>query len=246
MNKNNDQGKLVVITGAAGGMGLEYIKQFSAAGYSLLLLDTKIESIKYLENEKILINKIDVGDFSQMENAIRNAENKLGETDLIINNAGVMMLGNLTKQDPKEWNIMMNVNVFGVLNGMKIVLKNMIKRNGGTIINISSIAGFKPFQNHAAYCATKYAVHGMTEVIRQEVSGSNVRVLLISPGAVETKLLDRTTDQEIINNYKDWKTTMGGKVVNPQEVVRTALFMYQMPQEISIREIVIATTKQDL
>ena len=242
----NKEKKLVVITGAAGGMGLEYIKQFSEQGYPLLLLDMNIESIKHMASKNILVNKVDVGDFESFKESIESAEKTFGKTDLIINNAGIMMLGDMTKQDPKEWSTMINVNILGVLNGTKIVLENMISQNSGTIINISSIAGFKPFNNHAAYCATKYAVHGLTETIRQEVSGSNVRVLLISPGAVETKLLDRTTDKSIIDGYQDWKTTMGGKVVDPAEVVKTALFMYQMPQEISVREVVIATTKQDL
>ena len=109
------------------------------------------------------------------------------------------------KQDPIEWQNMLNVNVMGVLNGMKIVLEDMTKRNSGTIINISSVAGFKPFPNHAAYCASKYGVSALSETIREEVANTNVRVMVVEPGAAEIELLSHTTDNDIINGYNQWE-----------------------------------------
>ena len=139
---------------------------------------------------------------------------------------------------------MLNVNVQGVLNGTKIVLADTMARNEGSIINVSSIAGKKTFGNHAAYSATKYGVHALTETIREEVSATNVRVMLVAPGAAETELLQHTTDNDIKEGYNEWKETMGGISLDPKHVANSVKFMYDLPQEVSIRELVIAATKQ--
>ena len=140
---------------------------------------------------------------------------------------------------------MIEANLLGTLNGVSAVLPQMKAAKTGTIINVSSIAGFKAFANHAAYCATKYGVHGLTETVRLEASADNVRVLLISPGAAETDLLTHTTDAEIKDGYNEWKETMGGLAMDPQEVAESVAFMYERPQNVSIRELVIASTRQD-
>lgn len=237
--------KLVVITGASSGFGKEMAIKFSKLGYPTLLLARRVEMIEALNLENSIARKVDVTNKEQLQSAIEDAEKVYGPTDLLINNAGIMLLGNIENQDPNEWMNMMNVNVLGVLNGMQIVLNGMKERNTGTIINISSIAGRKTFGNHAAYCATKFGVHALTETVRQEVSGSNVRVLTIAPGAAETELLGHTTSQDIIDGYNSWKETMGGLSLDPVHVASAAVFMYELPQDASIRELLIAPTKQD-
>lgn len=154
-----------------------------------------------------------------------------------------MLLGYPAEQDFDEWSRMIDVNVKGVLTGTKAVLSDMIARNEGTIINISSIAGRKTFDNHSIYCGTKYAVHAMTESMRREVSGSNVRMIVIAPGVVETPLLSHTSNQEIKDNYNLWKQEIDGGL-EPSQIADCAWFAYQMPQEVCVREIVIAKTKQ--
>lgn len=86
----------------------------------------------------------------------------------------------------------------------------MVERNDRTIVNISSIAWRKIFNNHSVYCGTKYAVHAITESIRKEVSGSNVRLIVIAPGVVETSLLSETLNEEIKDNYNQWKQSIEG------------------------------------
>ncbi len=237
--------KLVVITGANGGFGYEISKVFSNAGHPTLLIGYgDVSNLEALNLENSIIENVDVTDYKKLESVIRNAEAKFGKTDLIVNNAGVMLLGNLWNQDPNEWQTMININVMGVMNGIQVVLKDMIEREEGTIINISSIAGIKAFPNHAAYCATKFGVHAITETLREEVAASNVRVLTIAPGAAETKLLTHTTSQEIIDGYNAWKETMGGVSLDPKQIANAAKYMYDLPQEVSVRELVIACTKQ--
>lgn len=138
---------------------------------------------------------------------------------------------------------MFDVNVVGLLNGMQAVLSSMKTRNAGTIVNIISVAGRKTFGNHAAYCGTKFAVHAISENVREEVAGHNVRVTTIAPGAVETELLSHTTSDEIIGQYEAWKKDMGS-VLAPSDVANAIAYAYQQPQQVCIREIVLAATAQ--
>ncbi|MGR3741823.1 SDR family oxidoreductase [Companilactobacillus sp. DQM5] len=238
---------LVVITGASSGFGSEIAKIFNKDGYPLLLLGRRIEKIKELplNFDNVLVEKVDVTDISAFDSAIKKAEEIYGKTDLLVNNAGIMLLGNVMAQDPIEWKNMLDTNVLGVLNGTKIVLEDMKNRHHGTIINMSSIAGFKAFVNHAAYVASKFGVHGLSETIRQEVSGSGVRISLVAPGAAETELLTHVTDQNALSDYNDWKKSMGGITLDPVHVAESVKFIYDMPQEVNIREIDIAATLQD-
>lgn len=225
---------------------LKQLRFFNQKGFPLLLIARRVEKIKQLplNFENILIENIDVTQINELNAAIKKAESIYGPADLLVNNAGVMLLGNITEQDESEWQTMLQTNVIGVLNGMKSVLGNMTKRNQGTIINVSSIAGYKAFVDHAAYAASKFGVHGLTETIRQEVADSNVRVSLVSPGAAETELLTHVTNEKSLSDYNSWKESMGGLTLDPAKVAETIFFIYNMPQEVTIREISIAATKQ--
>ncbi len=237
--------KLVVITGASSGFGKELAKMFNEAGYPLLLLARRIELLEEMNLTNTICKKVDVTNKEEFENAIRFAEEKYGKTDLLINNAGIMLLGNLEVQDASEWQRMLDVNVMGVMNGMQIVMNDMKDRNCGTIINISSIAGVKPFGNHAAYCASKYGVVGLSEVARMELSPYNVRVMRICPGAVATELLSHTTSDAIKEGYNEWKDSVGANSITTTDVASTIKFAYELPQGVNLREIQIADTKQD-
>lgn len=237
---------LIIITGASSGFGAKTAEIFNQNGFPLLLIARRVDKVKSLplNFENVLIESVDVTQADQLNAAIKKAETIYGPADLLVNNAGVMLLGNIIEQDESEWQTMLQTNVIGVLNGMKAVLGNMTKRNQGTIINISSIAGYKAFLDHAAYVASKFGVHGLTETIRQEVADSNVRVSLVSPGAAETELLTHVTSEQSLSDYNSWKESMGGLTLDPVKVAETIFFIYNMPQEVTIREVSIAATKQ--
>lgn len=239
--------KLVVITGASSGFGAQIAKIFNDDGYPLLLLGRRIEKLnKLAENfDNAMTAAVDVTNYDEFEKAIRLAEDKYGKTDLLVNNAGVMLLGNVQNQDSKEWQTMLDTNVMGVLNGTQIVINDMRQREHGTILNMSSIAGKKTFVNHAAYVASKFGVHGLSETIREESAPKNVRIMMVAPGAAETELLTHVTSESALSDYEAWKKTMGGITLDPKHVAETVKFMYDMPQEVNIREVDIATTKQD-
>ncbi|MBP9742691.1 MAG: SDR family oxidoreductase [Burkholderiales bacterium] len=237
--------KLVVITGASSGIGLASAIRLSKAGHPLLLLARRVEKLEQLNLPNTLCCKVDVTDLAHFQSAVDEAEAQFGPVDLMINNAGIMLLGNVITQNPTEWQQMLNINVMGVLNGIKTVIDKMVSRNCGTIINVSSIAGRKTFPNHAAYCATKFAVHALTENIRSEIASSNVRMTVIAPGMVETELLSHTTDAAIIDMYQNWKKDTIKQGLDPNDIAQAIEYAYTQPQNVCIREIVIAATKQD-
>ncbi|CAG9411671.1 SDR family oxidoreductase [Providencia alcalifaciens] len=243
MNIQNSK-PLVVITGASSGIGQATAKLLSERGHALLLLARRVELMEALNLPNTLCRAVDVTDRQSFQAAVKDAEQQFGPVDAIINNAGIMLLGNIENQNPDEWTQMLDVNVKGLLNGIHAVTDGMIKRNAGTIINISSVAGRKTFPNHVAYVGTKFAVHGLSENLREELSPHNVRVVVIAPGAVETELLSHTTNNDIKAGYQSWKQDMGGKVLAPEDVANAILFAYSQPQSVCIREIVLAATRQ--
>ncbi len=234
---------LIIITGASSGIGEATAKAFSSLGYPLLLLARRLERLEALKLPNTICKKVDVTNRRSIVDAISEAEEQYGPTECLINNAGVMLLGLMHEQDPEQWQTMLNTNVMGVLNGIHAILPSMIMRKTGTIINVSSVAGRKTFPNHAAYCGTKFAVHALTENIREEVAPHNVRLIVIAPGPVETELLEHTTFDNIKKNYKSWKDDIGGALTS-EDIARSIVFAQQQPQHLCIREIVICPTRQ--
>lgn len=236
--------KLVVVTGASSGIGASIAKTLSAAGHPVLLLARRVEPMQKLSLPNSLCLSVDVTDLAAVEQAIAQAEAQFGKVDLLVNCAGIMLLDQPYEQDYEEWSRMIDVNIKGVLTGTHAVLKDMVERGEGTIINLSSIAGRKTFDAHAVYCGTKFAVHAITENMRKEVSASNVRMIVIAPGVVETPLLSHTTNQEIIAGYNEWKKSIISGL-DPQTIADCVSFAYNQPQDVCVREIVIAKTRQD-
>jgi len=241
---SNAQKPLIVITGASSGIGVATARLFSGLGHPLLLLARRLAPMEQLGLPNTLALAVDVTDRQAMLDAVAQAERQYGPPDAIVNNAGVMLLGDITQQDPDEWDRMLDINVRGLLNGILAVAKGMVQRRHGTIVNISSIAGRKAFPNHVAYVGTKFAVTGLSENLREELSPHGVRVVTIEPGAVETELLGHTTDEGIKQGYQAWKQDMGGVVLSADDVAGAIGYAYSQPQGVCIREIVLAATRQ--
>merc|ERR1711907_262534 len=193
---------LVIITGASSGIGAATAQLLSSEGHPLLLLARRVDRCQQLNLPNTMCEKVDVTDLESFKSAVAKAEQQYGPTEAIINNAGV-------------------------LNGIKSVLSGMVERKRGTVVNISSIAGRKTFPNHAVYCATKFAVHALTENIREETAAHNLRFVTIAPGVVETELLGHSTDAEIVGGYKQWKQTI--EVLTSEDIARSISFALHQP-----------------
>ncbi|MEU8681456.1 SDR family oxidoreductase [Streptomyces sp. NPDC048611] len=235
---------LIVITGASSGIGAATARLLSSQGHPLLLLARRLEKLAELDLPETLCRKVDVTDRDALQAAVREAEERFGPADAIINNAGAMLLSRIADQDAEEWDRMIDLNIKGVLYGIRAVLPGMLARGTGTIINVSSVAGRKTFPNHTAYVGTKFAVHAMSENLREEVASSGVRVVTIAPGAVETELLSHTSDEQIKQDYEEWKKSAGG-ALDVRSVAEAIAYAYGQPQNVTIREIVLAATGQE-
>ena len=158
-------------------------------------------------------------------------------------NAGIARLADIGRQDPAEWDEMIDINTKGVMNTVHAVMSGMIDRKGGTIVMMSSIAGRKVYPDHTVYCGTKFFVHAVSESLREYLSAHDVRVLVVSPGVIETEVLNSVTDEQTLAAYKANKVKMGGGI-GADIVADLILDAYQLPQKALVQEICLTPTRQ--
>ncbi|AGR40967.1 SDR family oxidoreductase [Spiroplasma taiwanense] len=237
--------KLVVITGASSGIGMQLAKKFAKEGHPILLLARRKEKLLELEISNAICESVDVKNFNDFKNAIDRAEKKYGDVDLLINNAGIMPLDKIYSLAIETQHEMVDINVKGVLNGINIVIKKMKEKKTGTIINVSSVAGRWTSENRAVYNGTKFAVHAISEQTRKELAPFNVRVLTVAPALVDTNLINTTENSEIIENYYDFKNKLEGGLT-AEQVANIIIYMYNLPQSVSLKEVVLSSTQQEI
>ena len=232
---------LAVITGASAGIGAAIARTLSAVGHPLLLTARRVDRLRELDLPDTVCRQNDVADVEGFRAAVAEAEELHGPVDLLVNNAGWLDLSAFKNQEPEHWQGMFETNVVGLLNTTSVVFSSMLERRGGTIVNIGSTAGHRYGPNHVVYVGTKFAVRGLTEGLRAEAAGSGVRVVLISPGLVDTDLLSRSTQADLIEAYQANKDRLQGGL-RPDDVAGAVLFAYQQPPEVTVRELIIAPT----
>lgn len=182
------RGKTVVVTGASSGIGRATALEMARRGANVVLgarraelLEQTAEACRMLGVSAISV-VTDVTDPEQCRRLIATAS----RVDVLVNNAGFAIFDAVAEADPDELRSMMDTNYFGMLHCTQAVLPQMLARGEGTIVNVSSISGIMGFARMGGYCATKFAVIGMTEALRDEVLGRGVRVALVCPGTTET------------------------------------------------------------
>ncbi|MFB8004863.1 SDR family oxidoreductase [Nocardia sp. NPDC056000] len=179
----------VAITGGARGIGYASAKAFAAKGASVFIGDLDgdfVESAGAAIGVRGLPLDVRCRDsFAAFLSAVGSAGRPL---DVLVNNAGIMPIGEFVEEDDGLTDSIIDVNVRGVLNGTKLVLPGMIARGRGHVVNVASYVGKIPTAGAATYCASKFAVVGFSEAIRDEVAGTGVTVTAILPGAVRTEL----------------------------------------------------------
>ncbi|MCY4260011.1 MAG: SDR family oxidoreductase [Rhodobacteraceae bacterium] len=234
---------LVAITGASSGIGAETARAFASAGHPVLMMAQRLERMKAMRLPDSMCRKVDVRDRNQIRGAVDDAERKYGPVDMMFANAGIARLADLGRQPPEEWDEMIDINTKGVMNTVHAVLHGMMERQCGTLVMMSSIAGRKVYPDHAVYCGTKFFVHAVSESIREFLSDYNVRVLVVSPGVIETEVLSGVLDQKTLEAYKKNKAAMGGGI-GADIVGKLILDAYQLPQKALVQEICLTPTRQ--
>lgn len=233
--------KVVVITGASSGIGEATVRLLASLGVHLVIGARRLERLKALASDiladggSVVVQQLDVTELEQMQAIIRLAQSRFGRVDAIVNNAGVMPLSPLEALKIEEWNRMIDVNIRGVLHGIASGLPVMKKQGYGHFINIASIGAYEVSPTSAVYCATKYAVRAITDGLRQETVGQDIRVTLLSPGVTESELADSITDNNAREFMKEYRRT----ALPATAIARAIVYALEQPKNIDVSELVI-------
>jgi 3-oxoacyl-[acyl-carrier protein] reductase len=186
------KGKKAIITGASRGIGLAIAKNLAEQGVDLYVTARDNDLLKKARNElsRFEINvgyiSADLSDQEDIKKVFNSAIEFLGGLDILINNAGLGVKGDLIEQKPEDWNLMFDLNVRAVFLLSQMAAKVMVKQKSGYIINIGSGASNTPIASYSGYCATKYALLGFSESIGLELRNHNVKVSIVLPGSTAT------------------------------------------------------------
>ena len=192
------KGRVVLITGAGRGIGRALAHAFAAAGSKVALLGKTKKNLLEVQRElkdsgaPTVVLTADVSDEGVVSRAVAAAEQQLGPVDVLVNNAGIFAMAPIEKMDTVVFDRMLAVNLRGPFLMSRAVLPGMKSRMRGHIVNISSTAGRRGFPGGGAYCASKFGLAGLTEVMRYEARASNVRVTCVYPSTVNTDFVKKS------------------------------------------------------
>lgn len=235
--------RVVLITGASSGIGAGIARELGAAGAKLMLGARRTDRLEALAAEieaaggTVRVRALDVtrrADVAAFAEAVRA---EWGQVDVIVNNAGVMPLSAMAAMKVDEWELMVDVNIKGVLYGVAAVLPEMTARGSGHIINIGSIGALAVSPTAAVYCATKYAVRAISDGLRQE--SDDIRVTCIHPGVVESELANTISDEAAAAAMKTWRAI----ALQPDAIARAVRYAIEQPDDVDVNEIVVRPTK---
>ncbi|MYL32585.1 3-ketoacyl-ACP reductase [Pontibacillus yanchengensis] len=187
-------GKIAYITGAGSGIGRATALKFAKEGIHVGLIARTESKLKAVQEEaqalgvNASIAVTDIANMEEVNESISKLEKDLGPADILINNAGIGAHGSLLEMDSEEWKHTFEVNVFGTYHVTRAVLPQLIEKDKGDIINISSSNGLKGTAGSSAYSGSKFAIQGMTEALMQEVRKNNIRVFTLNPSLVATEM----------------------------------------------------------
>jgi NADP-dependent 3-hydroxy acid dehydrogenase YdfG len=184
-------GETAVISGGARGIGRCTAESLLRQGMRVALGDVDLNAARQTASElgpSTVALALDVTDIASFHAFLDGAEEQLGPVDVLVNNAGIMPLGPFLEEDDATAQRIMDINVHGVIHGMKEALPRMLARGSGHVVNIASQAGKYGFPGGATYCASKAAVINLSRAVRKELRGSGVDISVISPVAVNTEL----------------------------------------------------------
>ena len=197
------------ITGCSTGFGLELARQTIQHGYRTVMTARDPSGIaSFGATGKALVLKLDVTEPAQVAAAVASAESHFGGIDVLVNNAGIGYFAAIEEGEEAEVRKMFEVNVFGLSRMTQAVLPGMRRRRSGCIVNVSSLGGIRGMPALGQYCATKFAVEGLSEALRQEVEPLGIRVMVVEPSGFRTDWAGRSA-KESVRQIDDYKATAG-------------------------------------
>ncbi len=241
---NRLEGKVAAITGASSGIGEATALALVAEGAAVSLAARREDRIAGLaqriedEGGRALATPTDVVDEGQARAFVQRTKDELGRLDILINNAGVMLLGPVAGADTGEWRRMVEVNLLGLLYCTHAALPIMGEQGSGHIVNVSSVAGRNANMGSAVYNLTKFGVNGFSEGLRQEVLHAGVRVTVVEPGFVDTELQGHNQNPMVLEAI-DKMREQAGKVLEADDIAHAILYAVGQPEHVAINEVLI-------
>jgi NADP-dependent 3-hydroxy acid dehydrogenase YdfG len=239
--------QVVAITGASSGIGQATALACAKAGASVALAARRIDRLEELAEQiladggQAIVVQTDVGEEEQARAFVKRTHTELGRLDVLVNNAGVMLLGPIENAPTEEWRRMIAVNVFGVLYCTHAALPLMKEQGSGHIVNISSVAGRVARSGSGVYNLTKFGIGAFSESLRQEAVPLGVRVTLIEPGAVATEL-PMHNRPEILGEMA--KRFEGVTPLAAEDIAGAVLYAIGQPPNVSIGEMLVRPAGQ--
>jgi NADP-dependent 3-hydroxy acid dehydrogenase YdfG len=244
MATSNRQGRVAVVTGASSGIGQATARALAADGDRVALLARRLDRITALAgdlgNGSIAI-QADVTDRDSIVAAADRVQQELGGADVLVNNAGIMLLGPFHSDQRDDYRQMVEVNLLGAITATEVFL-DQLKDGGGDIINISSVAGRTARAGNGVYAATKWGLNGWSESLRQELL-PDVRVTLIEPGAVATELPTHITHEATRQGAEQLYSQV---TVTAEDIAEVIAFAVNRPKHLAINEILLRPANQQL
>ncbi len=217
--------KNVLITGATGGIGSALIDEFYNKEYNLFVTGSnkeKLESIKSNYDENLETCACDLSKDKEIDDLIRKAEEYYGSIDILINNAGITKDNLFIRINKEDWNRVIDVNLNANFSITKLAIKGMIKKKWGRIINISSDAAKIGNPGQTNYVASKSAIEGFSRSLASEVASRNVTVNCVSPGFINTSILDSIEQDKLESMAKNIPC---GRIGDPKDVANAVFFL---------------------
>jgi clavulanate-9-aldehyde reducatase len=239
-------GRVAAITGASSGIGEATALALSRAGAAVALgarRRDRLEQVAAKAEGPCSVHELDVTDEGAARAFVEAAHREHGGLHLLVNNAGVMLLGPVDGADPADWRRMLDVNLWGMLICTHAALPLIAGSGGGDIVNLSSVAGRRADAGAAVYNMTKFGVHGFSEALRQEALHSGVRVTTVAPGFVETELQGHNLNP-VVQRALERAREQIGEVLRPEDVAEAILYAVSRPPHVCLNEVLVRPTKQ--
>jgi len=243
------ESKVALITGASSGIGARTALALASEGARVGLLarstaglDDVASQVRGFQTEALTLTA-DIADEGQIRAAVEQVCSSFGRLDVLVNSAGVMLLGSLIGAKTGEWRRMIDINVLGLMYATHAALPTMLEQGSGHIVNISSVAGrFVWAPGAGVYQATKFAVGAFSESLRQEVAPKNIRVTVIEPGIVATKLTQNIADSEARQEAETFYASI--TPLQPDDIAAAILYAVTQPAHVNVNEMLVRPTQQ--
>ncbi len=251
------EGKVALVTGASSGIGAAVATALAAAGADVVAGARRTDRLAALAapstagsggasgtggtSGEIFPVKLDVSDEQSVRDAVAATIERFGRLDVVVNNAGVMLVGAVQTADTADWNRMVQTNLLGSMYVAHAALPYLLESKG-TIIQTSSTSGRSASAGNGAYAATKFGINAFTEALRQEVTAQGVRVVQIAPGMVDTELASHVTDPAIQEMAA--KLYASVRTLRPEDIAEAVLYAVNQPAHVAVNEILIRPTDQ--